>query len=327
MDNPAIILLWVVGVAVGIGLAVLVLRRPSRAGSADVKPQSGLGARLASLGSSVKNALGAGLGDETWSALGETLLLADLGTETTDRVIDRVRSQRPATEADAARFLGDALLSELQTGSRELTLTGAPSVILVVGVNGTGKTTTIAKLGRWLMSRGKSVILGAADTFRAGAGNQLRVWGDRLATRVVVGAEGADPAAVAFDAVEAGRAAGVDAVIIDTAGRLHAKKNLMEELEKIHRVTAAENGVSEVLLVMDATAGQNGLAQVRQFAETVPVTGIVLTKLDGTAKGGIVVAVEKELGVPVKFVGIGERLDDLLPFDPNQFVDALLGDS
>lgn len=275
----------------------------------------------------MRRALGSGLGEEAWSELGESLLLADLGAETSTRVLDAVRSANPETAERAISLVAEALRSELHQGSRAMNLEGSPSVILVVGVNGTGKTTTIAKLGRWLMSQGTSVILGAADTFRAAAGRQLQAWGDRLATRVVVGAEGADPASVAYDAVEAARAAGVDVVIVDTAGRLHDKKNLMEELGKIHRVVAGERGVDEVLLVLDATLGQNGLAQVREFAAAVPVSGIVLAKLDGTAKGGIVVAVEREMGVPVKFVGTGEGIRDLAPFDPQEFVAALLGES
>jgi fused signal recognition particle receptor len=201
-------------------------------------------------------------------------------------------------------------------------------VILVVGVNGTGKTTTIAKLAGRLEEAGKTVVLAAADTFRAAAGAQLQTWGDRLGVDVVAGQEGGDPASVAYDAIGAARARGVDVVIVDTAGRLHAKKNLMAELGKIHRVAAGERGrVDEVLLVLDATGGQNGLTQVREFASAVPVTGVVLTKLDGTAKGGIVVAVERQLGVPVKFVGVGEGIADLAPFDPDIFVADLLEQS
>ncbi len=252
-------------------------------------------------------------------------MMADLGVETTERVVHAVQAEHPRTEEDANRLLRETLLAEFVDAPRSLSLEGSPAVVLVVGVNGTGKTTTIAKVARMLMSRGVSVILGAADTFRAAAGNQLKVWGERLATRVVVGAEGADPASVAFDAVDAARSSGVDVVIVDTAGRLHGRRNLMEELVKIHRVAGGDSGVDEVLIVLDATAGQNGLAQVREFADAVPVTGIVLTKLDGTARGGIVVAVERELGVPVKFVGVGERVDDLAPFRPEDFVDALLG--
>jgi fused signal recognition particle receptor len=193
----------------------------------------------------------------------------------------------------------------------------------VVGVNGTGKTTTIAKLAHRLGREGRTVVLGAADTFRAAAGEQLAAWGERIGVPVVTGQEGGDPAAVAHDTLDSARARQVDVAIIDTAGRLHGKKNLMAELQKIHRVAGGDR-VDEVLLVLDATAGQNGLAQVREFTAAVPVSGIVLTKLDGSAKGGIVIAVERSLGVPVKYVGVGEGVDDLVEFDPDGFVDSLL---
>ena len=197
-------------------------------------------------------------------------------------------------------------------------------MVLVVGVNGTGKTTTTGKLARVLVADGRSVVLGAADTFRAAAAEQLQTWGERVGAAVVAGPEGADPAAVAFDAVQRGIADGVDVVVIDTAGRLHTKTGLMDELGKVKRVVEKQVPVGEVLLVLDATTGQNGLRQAQVFREVVDVTGIVLTKLDGTAKGGIVVAVQRELGVPVKLVGLGEGPDDLAPFDPEAFVDALL---
>jgi fused signal recognition particle receptor len=196
-------------------------------------------------------------------------------------------------------------------------------VVLVVGVNGTGKTTTIAKLAKRLLDGGRTVTLGGADTFRAAAAEQLETWGERLGVRVIRGQEGSDPASVAYDTIDSARARGVDVVIIDTAGRLHGKKNLMSELQKIHRVSGGES-VGEVLLILDATAGQNGLTQVSEFSQAVPISGIVLTKLDGTARGGIVIAVERTLGVPVKFVGVGEGLDDLQPFDPGSFVEALI---
>jgi fused signal recognition particle receptor len=199
-----------------------------------------------------------------------------------------------------------------------------PAVLLVVGVNGTGKTTTTGKLGRLLVAEGRTVVLGAADTFRAAAADQLQTWGDRVGAAVVRGPEGGDPAAVAFDAVRIGAEADVDTVVIDTAGRLHTKVGLMDELGKVKRVIEKQGPVDEVLLVLDATTGQNGLTQAKVFSEVVDVTGIVLTKLDGTAKGGIVVAVQRELGVPVKLVGLGEGPDDLAPFDPVEFVDALL---
>ena len=212
------------------------------------------------------------------------------------------------------------------TNTRALALDSQPSVILVVGVNGTGKTTTIAKLANRLHADGHSVVLGAADTFRAAAGAQLEMWAGRIGLDVVVGQEGGDAAAVAFDTVVSAKAKMTDVAIIDTAGRLHAKRNLMEELKKLHRVAGGNEGVDEVLLVLDATAGQNGLVQVREFGDAVPLTGIVLAKFDGTAKGGIIFAIERELGVPVKFVGVGEGITDLEVFEPESFVDALLED-
>jgi fused signal recognition particle receptor len=198
-------------------------------------------------------------------------------------------------------------------------------VLLVVGVNGTGKTTTVGKLARVLVADGRRVVLGAADTFRAGAADQLQTWAARVGAHVVRGAEGADPASVAFDAVDAGIKDGADVVVVDTAGRLHTKTGLMDELSKVKRVVGRRAAVDEVLLVLDATIGQNGLAQARVFADVVDITGVVLTKLDGTAKGGIVFRVQQELGVPVKLVGLGEGPDDLAPFEPAAFVDALLG--
>jgi fused signal recognition particle receptor len=220
----------------------------------------------------------------------------------------------------------DAVGTQADRSVRALPHDGRPAVALVVGVNGTGKTTTTGKLARVLVADGHSVVLGAADTFRAAAADQLATWGERVGATVVRGAERADPAAVAFDAVKAGIDAGTDAVLIDTAGRLHTKTGLMDELGKVKRVVEKLASVDEVLLVLDATTGQNGLVQAKVFADVVDVTGIVLTKLDGTAKGGIVVAVQRALGVPVKLVGLGEGLDDLAPFEPAAFVDALLGD-
>ena len=202
---------------------------------------------------------------------------------------------------------------------------GQPAVLLVVGVNGTGKTTTVGKLGRMLIAEDKTVLFGAADTFRAAAAEQLTTWGERVGVETIRSGEGADPASVAFNAVEEGINRGVDVVLVDTAGRLHTKVGLMDELGKVKRVIEKKAPVNEVLLVLDATTGQNGLTQARIFAEVVDVTGIVLTKLDGSAKGGIVVQVQRELGVPVKFIGLGEGADDLAPFDAEQFVDGLLG--
>ena len=227
------------------------------------------------------------------------------------------------------RYCATCLINELQPDMdrsiRALPHADAPAVLLIVGVNGTGKTTTVGKLARVLVADGRRVVLGAADTFRAAAADQLQTWAARVGADVVCGAEGADPASVAFDAVDKGIAVGADVVVIDTAGRLHTKVGLMDELDKVKRVVTRRAAVDEVLLVLDATIGQNGLAQARVFADVVDITGAVLTKLDGTAKGGIVFRVQQELGVPVKLVGLGEGPDDLAPFEPAAFVDALLG--
>lgn len=237
---------------------------------------------------------------------------------------------RRKLDAEAARALLRGELIDLVGPDMDRSLRtscdGRPAVVLVVGVNGTGKTTTTGKLGRLLIADGRTVVLGAADTFRAAAAEQLQTWGDRVGAAVVRGPEGGDPAAVAFDAVRVGAEGAADTVVIDTAGRLHTKVGLMDELGKVKRVIEKQGPVDEVLLVLDATTGQNGLTQARVFSEVVDVTGIVLTKLDGTAKGGIVVAVQRELGVPVKLVGLGEGPDDLAPFSADQFVDALLAD-
>ncbi|MBV8181185.1 MAG: signal recognition particle-docking protein FtsY, partial [Mycobacterium sp.] len=286
------------------------------------------------LGRSLLGLLGGGdLDEASWEEVEDTLLVADLGPTVTTSVVTRLRSrlasQDVRTEADARAVLREVLISELQPGLdrsvRALPHDDHPSVLLVVGVNGTGKTTTVGKLARVLVADGRRVVLGAADTFRAAAADQLQIWASRVGAEVVRGAEGADPASVAFDAVDKGIAAGADVVVIDTAGRLHTKTGLMDELGKVKRVVMRRAAVDEVLLVLDATIGQNGLAQARVFADVVDITGAVLTKLDGTAKGGIVFRVQQELGVPVKLVGLGEGPDDLAPFEPAAFVDALLG--
>ncbi|MEO9237854.1 MAG: signal recognition particle-docking protein FtsY, partial [Jatrophihabitantaceae bacterium] len=224
-----------------------------------------------------------------------------------------------------AEELLTALRPELDRDLRTSRANGEPAVLLVVGVNGTGKTTTCGKLARVLVADGRTVLLGAADTFRAAAADQLQTWGARVGAETVRGPEGGDPASVAFEAVKLGRETGVDAVLIDTAGRLHTKVGLMDELGKVKRVIERHGPIDETLLVLDATTGQNGLTQARVFTEVAEVTGVVLTKLDGSAKGGIVISVQRELGVPVKLVGLGEGADDLAPFDPEQFVEALLG--
>ncbi len=272
------------------------------------------------------------LDQDTWDEVEETLLASDLGVGPTQELLAALQTRtrvEGVTDADGARrILREELLALVDpTLDRSLaTHTDAerPAVVLVVGVNGTGKTTTTGKLARVLVADGRSVVLGAADTFRAAAAQQLQTWGDRVGATVVTGPEGGDPAAVAFDAVKHAVDERADVCVIDTAGRLHTKTGLMDELGKVKRVAEKQAPVDEVLLVLDATTGQNGLRQAQVFSEVVDVTGIVLTKLDGTAKGGIVVAVQRELGVPVKLVGLGEGPDDLAPFDPDAFVDALL---
>jgi fused signal recognition particle receptor len=269
------------------------------------------------------------LDEATWDEIEETLLTADLGVAATGELMTNLRSrlQIAGAGADVSAILRDELLALVDPSLDRSLVTkvdGRPAVILVVGVNGTGKTTTTGKLARLLVAEDRAVVLAAADTFRAAAADQLQTWGDRVGAAVVRGPEGGDPASVAFDAVNLGLAADVDTVVIDTAGRLHTKTGLMDELGKVKRVIEKQSPVDEVLLVLDATTGQNGLVQAKVFAEVVAVTGIVLTKLDGTARGGIVVSVQRELGVPVKLVGLGEGPDDLAQFDPIAFVEALI---
>ena len=270
---------------------------------------------------------------DVWDEVEETLLLADLGSEPTTRLVEalqqRVRVEGTSNPAAVKKMLREELVKIVGPDmDRELKTSGSdgnPGVVLVVGVNGVGKTTTVGKIARVMVADGQSLILGAADTFRAAASEQLTTWGDRVGVKTVRSEkEGADPASVAFDAVKTGKEEGVDTVLVDTAGRLQNKAGLMDQLGKIKRVIEKEAPVTEVLLVIDATTGQNGMIQAKVFGEIVDVTGIVLTKLDGTAKGGIVVAIQEELGVPVKLIGLGEGPDDLAPFDPEAFVDALL---
>ena len=273
--------------------------------------------------------------DEAWEELEEALLAADVGVATSTELVERLRTRARAERAAGPalrELLRAELLDAVGTPDRSLALDllteqQRPGIVLVVGVNGTGKTTTVGKLALALAEEGKQPVLAAADTFRAAATEQLAIWGDRVGAPVVRHQQGADPAAVAFDGLASARARGADVLLVDTAGRLHTKTNLMEELRKLRRVLEREGGqVREVLLVLDATTGQNGLAQARQFTDAVGVTGVVLTKLDGTAKGGIVIAVQRDLGIPVKLVGLGEGAHDLAPFDPDAFVDALLAD-
>ncbi|MFE7519151.1 signal recognition particle-docking protein FtsY [Streptomyces halstedii] len=307
------------------------------------EPTAGRLVRLRARLARSQNSLGKGLlallsrdnlDEDTWEEIEDTLLTADVGVAPTQELVERLRER--------VRVLGTRTPEELRTLLREelVSLLGpdfdrevkteggaeTPGVVMVVGVNGTGKTTTTGKLARVLVADGRSVVLGAADTFRAAAADQLQTWGERVGARTVRGPEGGDPASIAFDAVKEGIAEGADVVLIDTAGRLHTKTGLMDELGKVKRVVEKHGPLDEILLVLDATTGQNGLVQARVFAEVVDITGIVLTKLDGTAKGGIVIAVQRELGVPVKLIGLGEGPDDLAPFEPGAFVDALIGD-
>ena len=270
------------------------------------------------------------LDEDTWESIEDTLLTADIGVAPTQELVERLRTRlRVEGEGDPRTVLREELVALVDPDlDRRLQVSGedgAPGVVLVVGVNGAGKTTTVGKIARILVAEDRSVVLGAADTFRAAAVEQLATWGERVGVDVVRGEEGADPASVAFRAVQSGTERGVDTVLVDTAGRLQNKQGLMDELGKVKRVIEKQAPVTEVLLVLDATTGQNGLIQARVFSEAVAVSGIVLTKLDGSAKGGIVVQVQRELGVPVKLVGLGEGPDDLAPFDAGAFVDALLG--
>jgi fused signal recognition particle receptor len=293
-----------------------------------------LGRSRAAFGRGLSGLLARGADDEqAWEELEEALLAADVGVATSTELVERLRSRARAERAAGAelrRLLRELLLEAVGTPDRSLDLDllpEGPAIVLVVGVNGTGKTTTVGKLALALAEEGKQSVLAAADTFRAAAAEQLMIWGERVGAPVVRQREGADPAAVAFDGLASARAKGAEVLLVDTAGRLHTKTNLMEELRKLRRVLEREGGqVREVLLVLDATTGQNGLAQARQFTDAVGVTGVVLTKLDGTAKGGIVIAVQRELGIPVKLVGLGEGAHDLAPFDPEAFVDALLAE-
>ena len=293
------------------------------------RSQSGFGSALLSLLSRDR------LDDDTWDEIEEVLITADVGVTPARQMVSdlktKVKVEGTRTTDEVRAMLRAELLAQVETEATRALRTqrheGRPAVILMVGVNGTGKTTTCGKLARSLVGDGDTVVLGAADTFRAAAADQLQTWGDRVGAQVVRSdKEGADPASVAYEAVSQGIEAEVDVVLIDTAGRLHTKTGLMDELGKVKRVVEKRTSVDEVLLVLDATTGQNGLRQARVFAEVVDVSGIVLTKLDGTAKGGIVIAVQRELGVPVKLVGLGEGPDDLAPFDPATFVDAILGD-
>ena len=314
--------------------AVIEVERPPPSAGRMIRLRARLARSQGSVGSALLNLLSRDkLDDDTWDEMEEVLITADVGVVPARLMVEDLRTKVKVLgvrgPAEVRELLRNELLTQLGDEDRSLHTAphgGLPAVVLMVGVNGTGKTTTCGKLARALIGDGQTVLLGAADTFRAAAADQLQTWGERVGARTVrADREGADPASVAFEAVAEGIEGGVDAVIIDTAGRLHTKVGLMDELGKVKRVVEKKAPVDEVLLVLDATTGQNGLRQARVFAEVVDVTGIVLTKLDGTARGGIVIAVQRELGVPVKLVGLGEGPDDLAPFDPGAFVDAIVG--
>ncbi len=270
------------------------------------------------------------LDSEFYDDLEESLILADMGTETTLKAVDELRArakeQKIKTVPEARTCMSGILAEMLEVGDPALNLSTKPSVVMFIGVNGVGKTTTIGKLGYQLKSEGKKVLFAAADTFRAAASEQLNIWAERGGIDIVKQHEGADPASVVFDALSAARARGTDVVCIDTAGRLHNKQNLMNELNKISRIVDRElpDCARETLLVLDATTGQNGLVQAEQFRKAAGITGIVLTKLDGTAKGGIAIAIAQQLGIPVKYAGVGEKIEDLQPFDAKAFAEALI---
>ena len=270
------------------------------------------------------------LDDEFYEELEESLILSDMGMDTALEAVELLRQrakEQHVKDVEGGRALMREIICEmLQVGDNGLNISTKPSVVLFIGVNGVGKTTTIGKLGKRLKEEGKRVLFCAGDTFRAAAAEQLTIWSERTGVEIVKQGEGSDPAAVVFDAMSAAKARGTDVVLVDTAGRLHNKQNLMNELNKIGRVIEREvpGAARETLLVLDATTGQNGLIQAKQFQESVPLTGIVLTKLDGTAKGGIVVAIAREMGLPVKYVGLGEGVDDLQPFDAQHYAEAIL---
>lgn len=310
---------------------MLALRGPEESAEVIAAPPA-LGERLArtrdALGSRLSGLFGRGIDEAFWRELEEALVAADVGVAAASEVVGQVKAAKPTDAEEARRLLSDELVAVFADRDRRVNTESEPAAVVVVGVNGSGKTTFVAKLAARYQALGAKPLLGSADTFRAAADEQLRAWAEDMGVEIVGGSEGADPASVAFDTYQAGRARGSDVIIIDTAGRLHSNTNLMQELGKVMRVLTKEAGqIDEVLLVLDGTGGQNGITQAKTFLEAVGVTGIVITKLDGTAKGGIAVAVERELDIPVKLIGVGEGVDDLVPFEPVAFVGALLGDA
>ncbi|HEY7564978.1 MAG TPA: signal recognition particle-docking protein FtsY [Acidimicrobiia bacterium] len=333
--EPVFLVVAAVVIVVGVLSWLLFFRPRAGAPAPSVRPEPGRGldgrlprSRMA-LGAALRGVLTrTSLDDGFWEAMEEALIGSDIGVATSASIVERVRRARPVDSRTARDLLAGELTAAFDGPDRRLALDGNPAVILIAGVNGSGKTTTIAKLAARLVAAGRSPLLAAADTFRAAADAQLRSWADRVGVPVVSGRQGSDPASVAFDSLTAAKARGKDVLLVDTAGRLQSKQHLMAELTKIRRVLEREGGqISEALLVLDASGGQNGINQVREFAQAIGLTGIVLTKLDGTSKGGIVVAVERDLGVPVKFVGVGEGIDDLIPFEPGAFVSELMADA
>lgn len=304
---------------------------PGAVGPPTIAPPRGLRDRLAKTRKALSDRL-AGVFSRTsfddgfWAEIEDSLVAADVGVASAGAAVEAVRRGNPEDPAAVREALAAELVAQLAAADRHLEVSGNPSVILVVGVNGSGKTTTIAKLAQQLKTPDRPVLLGAADTFRAAAVDQLETWANRIGVDIVTGQSGADPASVAYDSFHAAKARGAGVVIIDTAGRLHSKSNLMDELGKVARVLRRESGeIDEVLLVLDGTTGQNAIGQAKAFTDKVGVTGIVLTKLDGTARGGVAIAVERELGIPVKYIGVGEGVADLIAFEPEAFIDALLG--
>lgn len=318
-------------------VAVLVVRsrRPGAtevaAPAVSAAPSRGLRDRLAKTRKALSDRLGTILSRDSfdgdfWSDVEDSLVAADVGVAAAGRAVSAVQARGPADPSEVRGLLAAELVSLLDSKDRTLRVAGDPAVLLIVGVNGSGKTTTIAKLASQLHTPESPVLLGAADTFRAAATDQLRTWATRIGVDIVTGQSGADPAAVAYDSYHAAKARGAGVLLIDTAGRLHSKSNLMDELGKVARVVRREAGeIDEVLLVLDGTTGQNAIDQAKAFTAVVGVTGIVITKLDGTSRGGVAIAVEQDLGVPIKYIGVGEGVDDLIPFNPEAFVDALLG--